>query len=155
MVLMVSLSCQNFAADVDRDFFGQVAVGHSDGDFRDVADLGGQIAGHEVDTVGQVLPGAGDALDHGLTAELAFGADFAGDAGHFGGEGAQLIDHGVDGVFELENFAFDVDRDFLRQVAVGDGDGNFGDVTDLSGQVTGHRVDAVGQIFPGPATPRT
>ena len=36
--------------------------------------------------VGQVLPGAGDALHVGLAAELAFGADFAGHAGHFGGE---------------------------------------------------------------------
>ena len=36
--------------------------------------------------VGQVLPGAGDALHVGLAAELAFGAHLAGHARHFGGE---------------------------------------------------------------------
>ena len=39
-----------------------------------------------VDVVGQILPGAADALDLGLAAELAFRADLAGDAGHLGGE---------------------------------------------------------------------
>ena len=41
----------------------------------------------------------------GLAAELALGADLAGDAGDFGGEGAQLIDHRVDGVLELQDLA--------------------------------------------------
>jgi hypothetical protein len=45
-----------------------------------LSDLRGQVAGHEVDAVGQVLPGAGDARNCGLAAELAFGADFARDA---------------------------------------------------------------------------
>ena len=38
--------------------------------------------------VGEVLPGAGHAFDLGLAAELAFGADLAGHAGHFRGERA-------------------------------------------------------------------
>ena len=59
----------------------------------------------EVDGVGQVLPGAGHALDVGLAAELAFGADLAGHAGDFGGERAELVDHRVDGVLELEDLA--------------------------------------------------
>ena len=42
-----------------------------------------RFAGHEVDVVGQVLPGAGDALHLRLAAELAFGADFARHARHF------------------------------------------------------------------------
>ena len=71
----------------------------------DVAHLGGQVAGHEVDAVGQVLPGAGHAFDLGLAAELAFGADFAGHARHFGGERTQLIDHRVDGVLQFEELA--------------------------------------------------
>ena len=44
-------------------------------------------------------------FDLGLTAELAVGADLAGHAGHFRGEGVELIDHRVDGVLELEDLA--------------------------------------------------
>ena len=57
----------------------------------------------------------------GLTAELSFGTDFAGDAGHLRGERAELLHHGVDGVLELEDLALHVNGDLLRQVAVGDG----------------------------------
>ena len=46
-------------------------------DLGDVAHLGGEVAGQEVDVVGEVLPGAGDALHVGLAAQLAFGADLA------------------------------------------------------------------------------
>ena len=46
----------------------------------------GQVRGHEVDVVGEVLPGAGDALHVGLAAELALGADLLRDAGDLGGE---------------------------------------------------------------------
>ena len=109
----------------------------------------GQVAGHEVDVVGQVLPGAGDALHLGLAAELALGADLAGDARDLGGEGPELIDHRVDGVLQLEDLAAHVDRDLLGEVAVGDGGRDVGDVADLGGQVAGHEVDAVGQVLPG------
>ena len=57
----------------------------------------------------------------GLAAELAFGADLAGDAGDLVGEAAQLVDHRVDRVLQLEQLAPDVDGDLLREVAVGDG----------------------------------
>src|SRR5271169_495376 len=46
----------------------------------DVAHLGGQVRGQQVDVVGQILPGAGDARHHRLAAEAAVGADLAGDA---------------------------------------------------------------------------
>ena len=59
-----------------------------------------------------------DVLDLGLAAELAVGADLARHARHLGGERAQLVDHRVDGVLELEDLALGVDRDLLRQVAV-------------------------------------
>src|SRR5947208_12129565 len=137
--------------DIDGDFLRQIAVGDGDGHVGDVANLGRQVTGHGVDAVRQVLPGAGDPRNGGLAAQLAFGADFAGDAGDFGGERIQLIDHRVDRFFELQDFAMDVDGDFLREVAVGDRDGNFGDVADLSGQIARHEVDALGQIFPNTA----
>ena len=104
---------ENLAAHVDGDFFRQVAVGDGDGHVGDISHLGGEIAGHKVDVVGQIFPGAGDARHDGLAAELAFGADLTGDAGDFGGKAAELIDHGIDGVFKLKNFAFDVDARFF------------------------------------------
>ena len=62
----------------------------------------GQVAGHGVHGVGQVLPRAGDALHVGLAAELAFGADLARHARHLGGERRELVHHRVDGVLQLE-----------------------------------------------------
>src|SRR5256885_8760705 len=41
------------------DLLAQVAVGYRRGNLGDVADLAGQVAGHEVDVVGQVLPHPG------------------------------------------------------------------------------------------------
>ena len=109
----------------------------------------GQVAGHRIDVVGEVLPGAGDAGHQRLAAELALGADLARDAAHLRGEGVELIDHRVDGVLQLEDLAFDVDRDLAREVAARDGRRDVGDVADLAGQVRGHRVDVVGQVLPG------
>src|SRR5205823_13023446 len=95
------------------------AVGPDTTRFR--SHLAGQVAGHGVHAVGQVLPGAGDALDVRLAAELALGADLARDAGHLRGEGAELVHHGVDGVLQLEDLALDVHGDLLRRVAGRDG----------------------------------
>ena len=140
---------QDFAADVDRHLLRQVAQGDGGGHLGDVAHLAGEVRGHRVDRVGQILPRAGDAAHHGLTAELAFGADLARDARHLAGEGVELIDHGVDRLFQLEHLAAHVDGDLLRQVAVGDGGRHLGDVAHLGRQVRRHRVDRVGQILPG------
>src|SRR6185369_11294106 len=96
-------------------------------------------------------PRAGHAAYFGLSTELAFGADLAGYAGHFRREAVELVDHRVDGVFQLEDFAFHVDRDLARQVAAGHGGGDFGDVADLRGEVGREQVDVVGQILPGAA----
>ena len=202
----------------------------------------GQVGGQQVDVVGQVLPGAGDARHLRLAAQLAFGADLARHARHFAGEAVQLIDHRVDGLLQLQDLAAHVDGDLLRQVAaapprwslrrccapgpvrllaieltlsvrsfqvpatprhlawppslpsvptsratrvtspakrvqlvdhrvdgllqlqdlaahvdgdllrqvaVGDGGRDLGDVADLGGQVARHRVDVVGQVLPG------
>src|SRR5439155_25675193 len=99
--------------------------------------------------VGQVFPGAGDAPDMGLVAEVALRADFASHAGHFRGEGTELVHHGVDGVLEFEDFAFDIDGNLLGEIAVSHGRGDLGNIAHLGGEVAGHEVHAVGQVFPG------
>jgi CubicO group peptidase (beta-lactamase class C family) len=70
------------------------------------------------------------------------------DARHFGRKRSQLVDHRIDGVLQLEHFAFDVDRDLARQVAAGDCGSDFGDVPHLCGQVRPHDDDRVGEILP-------
>jgi hypothetical protein len=55
---------------------------------------------------------------------LAVGADFARHARDFRRERPQLIDHRVDGVLQLEDFAFHVDGDLAREVATRDGGGD-------------------------------
>src|SRR4029078_2721497 len=79
------LEFEHFAADVDGDLLGQVAAGDGGGDRGDVANVGRELAGPEVDRVGEVLPRAGDAEHRCLAAELAVGADRALDAGDFVG----------------------------------------------------------------------
>ena len=132
IVFSVSLSSRISPRTSTVIFLRQVAVGDGGRDLGDVAHLAGQVARHEVDVVGQVLPGAGDARHLRLAAELAFGADLARDARHFGGEGVELIDHRVDGVLQLEDFALHVDGDLARQVAARHGGGHLGDVAHLA-----------------------
>ena len=103
----------DLALRLDRELLVQVAVCDCRHHLRDAAHLRGQVRRHEVDVVGQVLPGAADALDGRLPAQLSFGADLARDARHFVCERAQLVDHRVDRVLELENLALDVDGDLL------------------------------------------
>src|SRR5262249_37130845 len=119
------------------------------GNVGDVADLRRQVTRHRIDTVSQIFPGARYASHVSLPAESPLGADLARDAGNFRRKRAQLIDHRVDGAFELEAFAFDVAGDLLCGTAVCDGRGNVGDVADLRRQVAGHRVDTVSQVLPG------
>ena len=146
---MVSASAATspFAATSMR--LREVAVGDGRRDLRDAADLAREVVRHGVDGVGEVLPGAGDAGHVGLAAEDALGADLAGHAGDLGREGAQLVDHAVDGVGQGGDLALGVDRDLLRQVAVGHRRRHLGDVAHLVGQVVGHRVDRVRQALPG------
>src|SRR5207302_10574468 len=122
------LQLEDLAFDVDGDLARQVAARHRGRHLGDVANLGGQVAGHEVDAVGQILPGPGDAGHLRLPAEPAFGADLARDARHFAGEGVELIDHRVDGLLELQDLAADIDRDLPRQGTAGDSGGHLGDI---------------------------
>src|SRR5262249_56913595 len=69
------LELQNLALHVHGDLAGQVAARHRRGHLGDVADLGGEVGGEQVDVVGEVLPGACDARHHGLTAEAPHASD--------------------------------------------------------------------------------
>src|SRR5207249_4839810 len=139
----------DLALGLEGELAAQVAVGHGRDDARDTAHLAGEVARHRVHVVGEVLPGAGDLFHVRLTAELALGADLAGDARDLGRERPELVDHAVDGVLEVEDLAADVDGDLARQVAGGDRVGDVGDVPHLGGEVAGHEVDGVGQVLPG------
>ena len=141
---------EDLAAHVDRDLAREIAPSDGRRDLSDVAHLVGQIAAHRVDAVGKVLPCSRDAGHKRLPAEFSLRSDLASDSGHFGREGPELVDHRIDGLLELKNFASDVDSDLLREVAVRNRNGDFGDVANLAGQVARHRVDAFGQIPPNP-----
>src|SRR5262249_37571551 len=140
---------EDLAFDVDRDLLRQIACRHRLGDVGDVAHLGGQIARHRVHAFGQVLPGAGHALNVGLATEPAFAADLASDARHLGSEGSELVDDGVDGVLQLRDLALHIDGDLFGKIAGGDRGGDLGDVAYLGGEISGHRVHAFGEILPG------
>jgi hypothetical protein len=99
------LQLQDLAACVHVDLLGQVAVGHRRRDLGDVADLAGEVARHEVDVVGQVLPHPGHAADVRLPAEASLGADLAGHPGDLVGERGQLVHHRDDGRLQLQNLA--------------------------------------------------
>src|SRR5205814_3016882 len=129
------LELEDLAPDVHRDLLRQVALLDRGGDLGNVADLAGQVAGHEVHVFSQVLPHPTNALDVGLTAELAFGADLACNAGHLFGKRVQLVDHRVDGLLELEDLSSDVAADLLQQVALRESRRDLGDAADLAGRV--------------------
>ena len=118
IVLIVFLSFEHLAARVDGDLLREIALRDRGRDVGDVAHLAGEVVGERVDVVGQVLPGAADALDARLAAELALGADLARDARHLVGERRELVDHRVDRVLQLEDLALDVDGDLAAEVAL-------------------------------------
>ena len=147
------LQLQNFALHIDGDLAAQIAARHRGGHFRDVAHLGGEVRAHGIDGIRKILPRAGHSGHHRLHAEPPFRADFARHAGDFRREGAKLLHHGIDRFLELQNFAAHIHGDFLGKIAIGDRDGHLGDVAHLAGEVRGHGVDVIRQIFPG-ARPR-
>src|SRR5439155_392083 len=143
------LELENFTADVHCNFLGQIARGDCGCDGCNVSYLSRQVRGHEVDVVGEVFPGTGHAAHIGLAAELSFGTDFAGDAGDFGSKRGGLAHHGIDRVLQLEHLAAHVHCNFLGKISIRHSCRDFGDVPDLSGEVVRHKVDVVGEVFPG------
>src|SRR5207245_8493838 len=85
------LELEDLTADVDGDPFRQVALLDRGRDLSDVADLARQVAGHDVDVVGEVLPDAAHADNLGLTPQPALVADLAGHARHLVGERVELV----------------------------------------------------------------
>ncbi len=77
---------RHFTLGFHGETLTQIAVRHRRHHLHDAAHLAGEVVRHGVDVVGEIFPGAGDAGHGGLTAELAFGADFTRHARHFGGE---------------------------------------------------------------------
>ncbi|HEY5444387.1 MAG TPA: hypothetical protein VIJ87_07965, partial [Pyrinomonadaceae bacterium] len=55
-----------------------------------------------------------------MAAQFSIRTNFARDTSHFRGERSELIDHGVDRVLQFQNFAADIDGDFLGEIAVRD-----------------------------------
>ena len=139
---------KDLALHIHCDFARQVASGDGGRHLGNVADLGRQVTGHGIHRVGEIFPGAGNADDDSLAAQFAVRADFASHTRHFGSKRAQLIHHGVDGFFKLENFAAHIDGDFAGKIAAGNSSSDFSDVAYLAGKVAGHRVDGIGQILP-------
>src|SRR5207247_2173442 len=117
-------------------------------DFGDVTDLTGEVTGHRIHVVREVLPHAADVFHVRLATELALTADLARDARHLRREAVELVHHRDRRSVELENCHAHLHRDLARQVAARDGGGYFGDVAHLPREVRGHRVHVVGEIFP-------
>src|SRR5262249_8557456 len=55
----------------------------------------------------------------------------------------------VDGFLELQDLAAHIDSDLFGKITIGNRDGYFGDIANLAGEIVGHGVHVVGQIFPG------
>src|SRR5262249_10259060 len=77
------------------------------------------------------------------------GANLACNASHFTGEYVELINHCIDGLFQLQDFAAGVYGNLFGEIPARNGRRHFSDVTDLRGEITRHEVDVVGQVFPG------
>ena len=139
---------EDFAANVDGDLLRQIAGRDGSRHFSDVANLRGEIARHRVDGICQVFPRAGDSADLRLSAEFSLGADFSCNASDFRGKGVELVDHRIDRVLQLEDFAANVDRDFFRQVSHRHRRRDVGNVAHLRREIAGHGVHRIGQVFP-------
>ncbi len=144
----VVLEGGDFALGGDGDGTSQVALGDGGGHFGDGADLRRQIRGELVHVVGQVAPGSGCAGHGGLPAQFSFDAHFAGHGGHLIGERRKRVDHAVDRVGELGDFAFGFHGQLSLEIAVGDGGHHLGDVAHLVGEAFGHEVHVVGEFLP-------
>ena len=101
---------KNFALHIDGDFSRQVPFRHRRRHLGNVAHLRGKITGHGIHGIRKVLPGARNTGDVRLTTQSALAAHFARHARHFSREAIQLVHHGVERFFQLQNFSAHVHR---------------------------------------------
>ncbi len=127
---------ENLTRDIDGDLVRQIAARNRGGHLRDRLPhpgRAGEIAAHRVHGIGQIhfqVPATPAPAPGRPT--LAFRAHFsARHARDLRGEGAQLIDHRVDGFLHLQDFTAHIHGDFLRQVPIGHGDGHFRNIAHL------------------------
>ena len=98
--------------------------------------------------MGQIAPRPCGAGHVRLTAEFSFHSHFARHCRNLSGKRSECVDHVIDRLSELGNFAFGLKEEFTVQVALCDCRNHFGNATHLIGQVGRHEIDVVGEIFP-------
>src|SRR5207253_2092714 len=123
------LQLQNFSARIYRDLCGKIAAGHGRGHTGDITHLVGEVTGHGVHRIGEILPHAANVLHHSLAAQLPFRTHLARHPRHFRGERAELVHHDVDSVLQLLNLSARVHRDARREIASRHSRGDGGDIT--------------------------
>src|SRR5207253_2270118 len=99
------LQLQCLAARFDGDCLGEISFRHRSRHGGNISYLARQIPGERIHIISKVFPGAADAGYYSLTSELTLGSYFSRHARHFIGEGAELVDHGVHGRADAEEFA--------------------------------------------------
>src|SRR5207247_8046442 len=80
------LQLADLAVDVDGDLLGEIPAGDGGCHVGNIADLVGQVAGHEVGVVGEVVPDASHAADLAVAAQVALGAELRAHARRLRGE---------------------------------------------------------------------
>ncbi len=136
----------DLTAGIHGDLLGQVALRHRGGHLGDVADLIGQVSRHRVHRLGEIPPYPGHALDPRLPAEIALGADLAGDPGDLVGKGRELVHHGVHRRTDAQELAphrlaGDLHRNMLRKIALRDRGDDPRDLVRRPRKVVDERVD--------------
>ena len=86
---MVFFSSRISPLHVHGDLARRSPLRDGGGDFGDVADLAGEVGGHELTLSVRSFQVPATPGTCGLAAEFAFGADFARHAADFGGEGVE------------------------------------------------------------------
>src|SRR5207237_9344913 len=106
------------------------------------------IASDRIHVVGEILPRTTDTRHFCLPAQLTLSSYFARNTGYFRRKRAELINHRVDRILELENLSTRVSRDFPRQISARNRCGNVSDVSHLTSEIARHEIHVVGEIFP-------
>ena len=134
------LEFQNLPMNLNRNFLGEVALGHRRRHVGDVSHLVGEVVGHQVDVVGEVFPDSGDPFDSGLTSQLTLSAHFPRYSRYLVGEGVQLSHHPVADLGRSQELpperpAFLVGQNALGKIPFGHRTDNPGDLLSRPGQV--------------------